>query len=207
MVVVQRPICLLLVLSLAACSRKPKHPDIVVTVPAWQSLVCVVAGPDAHVHAATDASLPAARLVFRNGLGLPEPTPALAKDGKQITLGDRVPTLPRADGTPDPYVWTTPQNARLAVQVVGEELARADAARAKEYRTRAKELDARLAKLDAELDAAPKIKGPMVPAEARYFGERFAYAVDASKSVGELIRGSSSCEEGYMNLVRGLMPR
>lgn len=192
--------------SLLGCSRAPKHPDVVVTVPAWQSLVCVVAGPDANVHAATDASLPPARLVFRNGLGLTESTPTLAKDGKVITLGDRVPTLAKADGTPDPYVWTSPQNARLAVQVVGEELARADAARAKEYRTRAKDLDARLARLDAELEAAPKINGPQLPAEARYFAERFGYAVAPNRSLGAAVLGTSACEDGYVALMRGLMP-
>ncbi len=181
------------------CSRKPKHPEVVVTVPAWQSLVCAVAGEDAHVVAAEGQAEPA-RLVFRNGLGLAELAPSLQPAGKLVTLGDRVPALSDAS-LPSPYVWTDPQRARLVVQVIGEELARADAARAKEYRTRAKELDAKLGELDAELRRT-LTKSLRVPAEARAFAEAYGLDVDTTRSLGAAVRGGAECGTGYTALVR-----
>lgn len=183
---------------IAGCSRKPKHPEVAVTVPAWQSLVCVVAGPDAHVVAAEGATEPA-RLVFRNGLGLAEPQALLAPSGKVITLGDRVPALADAAAT-SPYAWTDPQRARLAVQVIGEELARADAAKAKEYRTRAKELDARLAELDEQFkNTLPA--GARVPVEARYFAERYGLGVDTERHLPAVTMPVQSCNAGYFTMM------
>lgn len=184
------------------CSRSPKHPEVSVSVPAWQSLVCEVAGEDAHVFAADLPGAPPARLAFRNGLGLDEASASLAANGKQVVLGDRVPALPEGS-TGAAYVWTDPQRARLAVQVIGEELARADAARAKEYRTRAKQLDARLSELDAEL-ARTLQPGARVPVEARAFAERFGLAVDPSRTLGRAAWGRATCGEGYVSLIRSL---
>jgi zinc transport system substrate-binding protein len=55
-------------------------------------------------------------------------------------------------GATDPHVWLDPTRARQIVNAVAEEMGKADAAHATDYRARATELDQSLAKLDDEIE-------------------------------------------------------
>ena len=114
------------------------------------------------------------------GLGLDTWMEKLIKDAapkaRLLKVGDRVPTLTIKEehvgedeahegehdhdhdhegeepGAIDPHVWLDPARARLIVKAIGEELARADAAHATDYRKRAADLDTSLEALDKEVE-------------------------------------------------------
>ena len=71
-----------------------------------------------------------------------------------LELGDRVPTIARADGSIDPYPWMDPQRARLMATAIAEDLARTDSSHAAAFRDRASALDAALDALDHETEDA-----------------------------------------------------
>ena len=80
-------------------------------------------------------------------------------------------------GAPDPHVWLDPERARLIVRAIAEELGKADAAHAIDYRKRATEVDESLATLDKEIDArtkALKTRGFVTfHGSFQYFAERY----------------------------------
>lgn len=151
-----------------------------------------------------------ARLGVMVGLGLDPWMEKLLKDAapsaKVVKVGDRVPTIPMREplgedeaaaaqgghghdhghdeaGGPDPHVWLDPQRALLVVQTVGEELAKADAAHAADYRARAAELGASLKVLDAELErrtaALPRKDLVTFHGSFGYFADRYQLRIVA----------------------------
>ncbi len=125
-----------------------------------------------------------AQLGVMVGLGLDPWMERLMKDAapkaKVLKVGDRVPTRTveleavgeeeahkhggkdddddhdHEKGAIDPHVWLDPQNARLIVRALTEELAKVDAAHANAYRQRSDALDKELEALDKELEARTK---------------------------------------------------
>ena len=59
-------------------------------------------------------------------------------------------------GATDPHVWLDPGRARTIVSAIAEELGKADAAHAADYKTRAAAIDDSLAKLDQEVETRTK---------------------------------------------------
>ncbi len=121
------------------------------------------------------------RLGVMVGLGLDPWMEKMMKDAapkaRILKLGDRVPTLTvreepvgdveahAASGQPDvdhdhdkgaidPHVWLDPQRAIVMSKAIGEELARADASHAADYRKRAEDVASSLDALDKEVLAA-----------------------------------------------------
>lgn len=113
----------------------------------------------------------AAKIVFVNGLGLDEwivkLTRASGTKARVVEIGERVNMTPlrgqaptgeehgHADehGAVDPHIWLDASIMAKAASVIGEELAKADPARANAYRARAKLEHSRLMKLHTELKA------------------------------------------------------
>jgi ABC-type Zn uptake system ZnuABC Zn-binding protein ZnuA len=122
--------------------------------------VRVLAGPgqdphDYEVTASDRKAIGAARLVFRNGLGIDDfLNDALADDSEKIvTVGNAVEAGKRAPRRSDPHVWQDPENAQAMVRLIAEELARADPANAEAYRQNAVAHAGELAEADREIRA------------------------------------------------------
>lgn len=182
--VFQRTVLVLLVtlaaLSSSACRPKATgRPKVAVSFFPLYDLTRRIAGPDADVvllvapgvsehaakvGAAEQEKAANVRLGVVVGLGLDTGLEAAIRaaspSARIIKAGDRVPTLTtRADGGAeaiDPHVWLDPARARLLVRAIVEELGRADASHALDFRARATELDRSLGALDTELEARTK---------------------------------------------------
>jgi ABC-type Zn uptake system ZnuABC Zn-binding protein ZnuA len=122
-------------------------------------------GTNSHTFepAPTDARVMAeADVVFVNGLHLEEPTLALARanvpEGTPIVqLGDRtLPpdeyiydfSFPRAEGDPNPHLWTNPLYAKRYAELIADTLADLDPAHAEDYRRSAEAFGERIDELD-----------------------------------------------------------
>jgi ABC-type Zn uptake system ZnuABC Zn-binding protein ZnuA len=122
-------------------------------------------GVDSHTFepAPTDARVLAeADVVFLNGLHLEEPTRRLAEanvgSGVPIVeLGSRTIdrseyiydfSFPRAQGDPNPHLWTNPPHARRYAEIILETLSKTEPANAPYYRANFAELGRRLEQLD-----------------------------------------------------------
>jgi ABC-type Zn uptake system ZnuABC Zn-binding protein ZnuA len=203
----------LLLLASFACQPKPHERLVIaVSVAPLDDLVRRIAGPDADVtlvlpqgapveaaSAPPDAAahVAGAKVLVSVGLGL-DPwmdalLPSAAPKAHLLKLGDRVPTITRADGTIDPYVWGDPQRARLMATVIAEDLARADVSHAIAFRERASVLDESLASLDGEIEARtaswPTHDVATLPPNLAYFAERYGLH---AKSVGPLAAVTSA---------------
>ena len=183
--------------GIAGCRKaEPGRLVVAASIPPLAALARDVAGPDADVVLLVEAPPPApqsvavsdarpadrakdARVLVLVGLGYDEALAALAPAAvakqRVLRVGDRVPTLSRDDGTPNPFVWLDPQRMRLAAKALAEELARADSSHAAAYRQRAAALDARLGGLDEAVEKiASQGAGPACGSPAlAYFRERY----------------------------------
>jgi ABC-type Zn uptake system ZnuABC Zn-binding protein ZnuA len=157
-------------------------------------------GVDSHTFepAASSARLLArADAVFLNGLGLEEPTRALAeanvRDGTPIVaLGDEALdesawvydfSFPEEGGLPNPHLWMDPVLVMSYVDVIGETLARVDPPNARTYRSNAAEYRGVMRALDRAIAEA----AATVPEEHRllltyhdsfaYFARRYGFEV------------------------------
>jgi zinc/manganese transport system substrate-binding protein len=123
--------------------------------------ISVIAGPgqDPHEYEVTASdrkAIGAARLVFRNGLGIDDfLDDALADDGeKVVTVSEGLPVRKASDGrTTDSHVWQDAENAQKMVRLIAEALAREDPANAEAYRRNAEAHVAELAAADREIRA------------------------------------------------------
>ncbi len=118
-----------------------------------------------------------ADLIFVNGLGLEEPTKQMAtenlKSGARIVeLGTEVLpesewiydfSFPKAEGKPNPHLWTDPTYARRYADIIRRELAAADPNHAAGYQ---RNYDALAARIDA-FDQAMRQAFATVPQERR----------------------------------------
>jgi zinc transport system substrate-binding protein len=185
----------------AGCTPKPHaRTKVAVSVFPVYDLVRRVAGDDADVAlvvpqgtspkgwtapADVAARVAGANVVISVGLGLDAWMDALDASPppkrRTLKIGDRVPTVARADGTIDPYVWMDPQRVRLALTAIGEELARADSSHAVAFRRRAAEVDAAVAALDKQIEdqvgAWPTRQLPALPDGSAYFADRYGVTV------------------------------
>jgi ABC-type Zn uptake system ZnuABC Zn-binding protein ZnuA len=122
-------------------------------------------GTNSHTFepAPTDARVMAeAHAVFVNGLHLEEPTLALARanvpEGTPIVrLGERTLSpdeyiydfsFPRAEGDPNPHLWTNPLYAKRYAEVIADTLADLDPRHARHYARNAEAFGARIDELD-----------------------------------------------------------
>jgi ABC-type Zn uptake system ZnuABC Zn-binding protein ZnuA len=166
----------------ATAERDDGRPRIVTTVAPITSIVAAVAGDrvviDGLVPEGTNSHtfepppsaarvLSQADVVFINGLKLEEPTKELAqtnlKQGAEIVeIGTKVLpesdylydfSFPRADGKPNPHLWTDPTYAIRYAAVVRDTLAAADAGNAAYYRDNYGRFEAQAKELDAALRA------------------------------------------------------
>jgi ABC-type Zn uptake system ZnuABC Zn-binding protein ZnuA len=118
-----------------------------------------------------------ADIVFVNGLGLEEPTIALAEanlgDGAEIVeLAPATITreewifdfsFPEAGGDPNPHLWTNPLHAKRYAQVIRDTLAARDPEHADSYRANYERFAAQIDAFDAALRQATET----VPRESR----------------------------------------
>jgi ABC-type Zn uptake system ZnuABC Zn-binding protein ZnuA len=133
-----------------------RHVDITGIVPE---------GTNSHTFepAPTDARVMAeAEVVFVNGLHLEEPTLALARanapEGTPIVqLGDRTLSpeeyifdfsFPRAEGDPNPHLWTNPLYAKRYAEIIADTLADLDPRHARSYSRNAEAFGERIDELD-----------------------------------------------------------
>jgi zinc transport system substrate-binding protein len=217
----------------AACQAAPKpRAKVAASIFPVYDLVRRIAGPDADVvlvlprganpetWSPPPTTVPDATVLVSVGLNLdpwmqalvPPTTPRL----RRVELGDRVPTLSRADGSIDPYAWMDPQRARLMVTAIAEELARADSSHAAAFRDRATALDAAIATLDRETEAqtAPLYGRPFVATHdgLSYYAERYklhvipsghhdATATNAPKVADDAL-GANPAANTYEDLIR-----
>ena len=163
---------------------------VVTTVAPITSLVAGVAGEaavvtgtvpegaDSHTFdppPSTARALSRADVVFVNGLGLEEPTLALAgrtTDATVVALGEEVLaeadyifdfSFPAEEGRPNPHLWTDPTYARRYAEVIRDTLVRLDPGRAGAYRAN---FEAVAAAVDG-LDAAVRTATATIPPERR----------------------------------------
>jgi ABC-type Zn uptake system ZnuABC Zn-binding protein ZnuA len=130
--------------------------------------------------------LSTADVVYLNGLVLEEPTKKLAeenlKDGAEvIELGSRaVPereyiydfSFPKAEGKPNPHLWTDPTLARKYAELVKDDVSRRDPTNADYY---AKNFETFAARID-ELDAAMRTAFATIPKrELLTYHDAYAY--------------------------------
>lgn len=109
-----------------------------------------------------------ATLIFMNGLHLEEPTVKLAESNlrrgaKIIKLADRAITeddwifdfsFPESGGDPNPHLWTNPIYALEFVEIIAEELSKADPRNAAEYRENEAALKSKIEALDEAVESA-----------------------------------------------------
>lgn len=143
------------------------------------------------------ATLSRADLIFANGLELETPTLELAnanlKDGAEIVeLGSRTIdpdeyvydfSFPKADGHPNPHLWTNPPFAKRFAEIIRDEISERDPDNADTYR----ENTAAFAERIDELDRALRAATDTVPREARklltyhdsfpYFAREYGWTV------------------------------
>jgi ABC-type Zn uptake system ZnuABC Zn-binding protein ZnuA len=119
------------------------------------------------------AVLAKADVVYVNGLQLEDPTQELAKANLKkgaaiVELGSRTITpaqyiydfsFPKAEGKPNPHLWTDPTLARRYAEVVKDDMVARDPTNAAYYR----ENYARFASITGELDAAMRTAFATVP--------------------------------------------
>jgi ABC-type Zn uptake system ZnuABC Zn-binding protein ZnuA len=148
-------------------------------------------GSDSHTFepAPSDAKILAqADVIFVNGLHLEEPTLELARANQKagaeiILLGEQTVTpdqyafdfsFPRANGNPNPHLWTNPRYALRYAEIVRDELIKRDAANADTYQ---KNYAAFKTRIDA-LDRAISATLATIPAQNRKlltYHDSFAY--------------------------------
>jgi ABC-type Zn uptake system ZnuABC Zn-binding protein ZnuA len=172
----------------AAARDDPGKLNVVTTVSPITSIVANVVGDLAEVRGlipegadshtfepppSAARALAAADVVFVNGLRLEDPTKDLAqgnlgKGAEVVELGtltlppDRYLydfSFPRAEGKPNPHLWTDPPYARDYARIVRDTMSRRDPAHAATY---AANYDRFAAKVD-ELDGAMKAATATVP--------------------------------------------
>lgn len=116
----------------------------------------------------SDAKLLAeATLIFMNGLHLEEPTVKLAESNlrrgaKIIKLADRSITedewifdfsFPESGGDPNPHLWTNPIYALEFVEIIAEELSKADPRNASAYRKNETALKSKIEAIDEAVES------------------------------------------------------
>ena len=136
-----------------------------------------------------------ADVIFLNGLDLEGPTKALAEANKQpstpiVELGNlTIPpseyiydfSFPKADGKPNPHLWTNPPMAARYAQLIADELSRLDPVNAATFRANA----ARFAAKSAELDVAMRTAFATVSERElltyhdayAYFGKEYGWTI------------------------------
>jgi len=153
------------------------------------------------------------------------PKAALVKVGERVkTLtvkegaigdeaADKARTTPEDDhdhelGATDPHVWMDPSRARTMVMAIGDELAKADPARAAGYTSRAKQVDGELDKLDQEImarTAAFKMRGFVTfHGSFNYFADHYKLKILA---VIEPFPGSSPTGEYIQDVLKVVQER
>jgi ABC-type Zn uptake system ZnuABC Zn-binding protein ZnuA len=127
-----------------------------------------------------------ADVVYLNGLGLEEPTRRLAEENRKrgaaiVELGPRtIPpdryiydfSFPRAEGRPNPHLWTDPTLARRYAEIVTDDVSRRDPPNAAYY----KDNYGAFASMVDELDAAMRTAFATVPKrELLTYHDAYAY--------------------------------
>jgi ABC-type Zn uptake system ZnuABC Zn-binding protein ZnuA len=193
-----------------AAATTPARLRVVTTVAPITSIVAGVAGGLADVRGlipeGTDShtfepppsaarSLAAADVVFVNGLKLEDPTQALAranlkKGAEVVELGSlTIPpekyiydfSFPRAQGKPNPHLWTDPPYAREYGRIARDTLARRDPAHAADYSANYDRFAARVDRLDDAMKTAsatvPKRDLLTYHDAYAYFAEHYGWTV------------------------------
>jgi ABC-type Zn uptake system ZnuABC Zn-binding protein ZnuA len=157
-----------------------------------------------------------ADVIFVNGLELEDPTRELAVDGLDggteiVELGNETVqpeqyiydfSFPKADGKPNPHLWTNPPMAKQYARVVADKLKRRDPANAGTYRANFERFAAKVDELDAAMVQATRtVPRPELLTYhdayayfARHYGWKVIGAIQVSsfedpspKEVGDLI--------------------
>ena len=171
-------------------------------------------GVNSHTYEPTPSDarhLAAADLIFINGLQLEALILDLAEanvaEGVPIVaLGDRVLdrsewvfdfSFPESGGAPNPHIWLNPELVVACVEVIAEELGRADPAQAEAYAANAETYLDRLHQLDRALTAA----SATVPETQRqlltyhdswaYFGPRYGFTVTGAIQPADMTEPSA----------------
>ncbi len=184
--------------------------NVVTTVSPLTSIVAGVAGDLAEVRGlipegadshtfepppSAARALARADVVFVNGLKLEDPTKDLAKGNLRkgaevVELGGRTITpqqylydfsFPRAEGKPNPHLWTNPPYARQYARVVRDVLARRDPAHAGGYIANYEAFGATVDELDRAMAAAsatvPRRQLLTYHDAYAYFAEHYGWTV------------------------------
>ncbi len=149
--------------------------------------------------------LSSVEVVYLNGLGLEEPTRALAEanvgaDTGIVELGTLAiaeedylydASFPAAAGTPNPHLWTDPPHARRYAEIIAADLAERDPGNADHYRANL----ARFAEAVEKLDAAMREAFATIPDGNRklltyhdayaYFAEDYGWEVVGAIQVSD----------------------
>ncbi|MCY3657960.1 MAG: metal ABC transporter substrate-binding protein [Caldilineaceae bacterium] len=171
-------------------------------------------GVNSHTYEPTPSDarhLAAADLIFINGLQLEALILDLAEanvaEGVPIVaLGDRVLdrsdwvfdfSFPESGGAPNPHIWLNPELVMACVEVIAEELGRADPAQAEAYAANAETYLNRLRQLDEALAEA----SATVPESQRqlltyhdswaYFGPRYGFTVTGAIQPADMAEPSA----------------
>lgn len=157
-------------------------------------------GTNSHTFepAPSDAvKLSQADLIFINGLQLEEPTKKLALANKKpgaefvefgpLTISESEYvydfSFPKAEGKPNPHLWTDPMKALRYAEIARDTLARRDPANASYYNQNYDKLKERITKMDAAIKTA----AATIPAKNRklltyhdsfpFFGPRYGFEI------------------------------
>ncbi len=179
-------------------------------------------GVNSHTYEPTPSDarhLAAADLIFINGLQLEALILDLAEanvadDVPIVALGDRVLdrsewvfdfSFPESGGAPNPHIWLNPELVMACVEVIAEELGRADPVQAEAYAANAEVYLDRLRQLDSALAEA----SATVPESQRqlltyhdswaYFGPRYGFTVTGAIQPADMAEPSA---REVANLIR-----
>lgn len=171
-------------------------------------------GVNSHTYEPTPSDarhLAAADLIFINGLRLEAlildlAEANVAEDVPIVALGDRVLdrsdwvfdfSFPESGGAPNPHIWLNPELVMACVEVIAQELGRADPVRAEAYAANAAAYLDRLQHLDRALSEA----STTVPEAQRqlltyhdswaYFGPRYGFTVTGAIQPADMAEPSA----------------
>ena len=179
-------------------------------------------GVNSHTYEPTPSDarhLAAADLIFINGLQLEALILDLAEanvaEGVPIVaLGDRVLdrsdwvfdfSFPESGGAPNPHIWLNPELVMACVEVIAQELGRADPARAETYAANAAAYLDRLQQLDHALSEAsatvPEARRQLLTYHDSwaYFGPRYGFTVTGAIQPADMAEPSA---REVANLIR-----
>lgn len=182
-------------------AAEPGRLRVATTVAPITSIVANIVGDRAHVEGIVPEGtnshtfepkpsaaelLSQADVLYMNGLGLEEPTKELAeenlKDGAEIVeLGPKTVrpedyiydfSFPKAEGKPNPHLWTDPTLARRYAEIVKDDMSERDPSNASYYATNYESF----ARLIAEFDKAMRTSFATIPKrELLTYHDAYAY--------------------------------